>query len=98
MASTTPSTSRLGMTLVYRLPGPIRIRSASRMAWRAAGRAAGRSGSSATWAMRQSCSFLKELILDSPTTRAPFSKTASSCTSALVTGRMRPVMASTWLI
>ena len=36
--------------------------------------------------------------MDSPTTLAPFSKKASSCTSALVTGMTRPVMASTWLI
>ena len=86
------------MTLVYRLPGPSRITSAPRMASRAAGSAGACSGSSRTWWMRQFCSFLAAKILDSPRTLEPLSKMASSCTSALVTGRMRPVMASTWLI
>ena len=48
--------------------------------------------------MRQSCSFLKALILDSPSTRVPFSKVASRATLSLVTGSTRPVMASTWLM
>ena len=48
--------------------------------------------------MRQSCSFLNWKILDSPTTEVPFSKVASSCTFSLVTGRMRPEMASTSLM
>ena len=48
--------------------------------------------------MRQSCSFLQRKMWLSPTTLAPFSKVASSCTSAVVTGSTRPVMASTWLI
>ena len=54
------------MTLVYRLPGPSRIMSASPMAFRLSGRAAGRSGSSRTCLMRQSCSFLKALNLGLP--------------------------------
>ena len=48
--------------------------------------------------MRQSCSFLKALILDSPSTRVPFSKVASSATFSLVTGSTRPLMASTSLM
>ena len=45
--------------------------------------------------MRQFCSFFLAAILDSPTTLAPFSKSATRLTSALVTGSTRPVTAST---
>ena len=72
--------------------------SAPAIASSVSGRAGGRSGKSRTFRMRQSCSFLDALILDSPTTLAPFSKVASSWTISLVTGRTRPVMASTSLI
>ena len=47
------------MMLVYRLPGPRTIMSASAMADRAAGSALGWSGSSRTWRMRQSSFFLQ---------------------------------------
>ena len=57
MASTMPSTSRLGMMLVYRLPGARTMTSASSRASTAAGR--GCSGISRTRRMRQSCSFLQ---------------------------------------
>ena len=68
------------------------------MARSVSGRAGGRSGSRRTRVIRQSCSFLKAQILDSPTTLFPFSKVASSCTFSLVTGSTRPVMARTSLI
>ena len=49
MASAMPSTSRLGMMLVYKLPGPSKITSALRMASTAWGRAGGCSGMRRTW-------------------------------------------------
>ena len=72
--------------------------SASRRAARASGSARGCSGIRRTRRIRQSSFFLHQKILDSPTTEAPFSNSASSCTSAVVTGRTRPVMARTSLI
>ena len=47
------------MMLVYRLPGPRTIMSASWMAESASGRARGFSGISRTWRMRQSSCFLQ---------------------------------------
>ena len=48
--------------------------------------------------MRQSWAFLHSVIRDSPMTLAPFSNSAWSCTSLVVTGNTRPVMARTSLI
>ena len=93
MAWTTPSTNRLGITLVYRLPGPNMIRSASSMAWITSGSAWAPAGSSQIfWITRLFC-FLARVMAVSPSTWEPSSNWARRWTLLVVTGSTWPVTA-----
>src|ERR1035437_9584893 len=90
MASTMPSTSRLGRIDVYREPGPMTTSSAFKIACAASGLSRAPSGFRKTWLIGAFCFG----ILDSPSTVCPLME-ATSVTSCRVDGMMVPLTAST---
>ena len=91
MARATPRTSRFGIRLVNRLPGPRTIRSASRSAARTPGAGRGEGGSVKIRSMVAP----RREMRDSPRMVRPSASRARSTTFWSVEGRIRPWIART---
>ena len=98
IASITPGTSKFGITLVYKLPGPITIISAPCIELITSSSGLQFSGIKEILSILHFCFLTSFGIVDSPFTIWPFSNFALKSTFSSVTGKTLPVIAKTWPI
>ena len=91
-------TNKLGVILVYKLPGPMTIASASLIASNASFNGLASSGLILNSSILEFCLIASSGICDSPSTTLPFWNLAINCILSKVTGITFPVTASTELI